>query len=48
MSNALTTTPPALPERFANPLRQIGGMLPQPAVPRTAPLPMLDALNDAP
>lgn len=38
MSNALTPVAPALPERFANPLRQIGDLLAQPAVRRSLPM----------
>lgn len=45
MSNALTTT--ALPERFANPLRQIGGMLAQPAVRRSLPMVLMLGLIGA-
>jgi len=46
MSNALTTTP-QLPERFANPLRQIGGLLAQPAVRRSLPMVLLVGLIGA-
>jgi flagellar M-ring protein FliF len=39
MSTALTPlAPPALPERFANPLQQIRGLLAQPAVRRSLPM----------
>ena len=39
MSTALTPSPaPVLPERFANPLKQIGGLLEQPAVRRSLPM----------
>ncbi|MES2095217.1 MAG: flagellar basal-body MS-ring/collar protein FliF [Pseudomonadota bacterium] len=38
MSNALTPTPDLGPERFANPLRQVQGMLAQPAVRRSLPM----------
>lgn len=38
MSNALTPTPDQGPERFANPLRQVQGMLAQPAVRRSLPM----------
>src|SRR5882757_9382729 len=39
MSNALTPNPaPALPERFANPLRQMSDLLGQPAVRRSLPM----------
>ncbi len=42
MSNALATTSPiAVPERFANPLRQIQGVLAQPAVRRSLPMAMM-------
>ena len=45
MSTALaTTTPSALPEKFANPLLQIKGVLAQPAVRRSLPMAMLVAL----
>jgi len=48
MSTALaTTTPPALPEKFANPLLQIKGVLAQPAVRRSLPMAMLVALIGA-
>jgi len=47
MSNALTTTAPAVPERFANPLRQIRGVMAQPAVRRSAPMAMLVGLIGA-
>jgi flagellar M-ring protein FliF len=47
--NALTTTPPAaggpaLPERFANPLMQIKGVLAQPAVRRSLPMALMIGL----
>ncbi len=38
MSNELTQTSPLVPERFANPLKQIQGMLGQPAVRRSLPM----------
>ena len=45
MSTALTTTTPGVvPERFANPLTQIRGVLAQPAVRRSLPMLMLVAL----
>ncbi|MFA5962661.1 MAG: flagellar basal-body MS-ring/collar protein FliF [Sphingomonas sp.] len=45
MSNALTsTTPVQLPERFANPLRQIGDLLGQPAVRRALPMVLMIGL----
>ncbi|GGB23523.1 flagellar M-ring protein [Sphingomonas metalli] len=48
MSTALTTTPAAeLPERFANPLQQIKGVLAQPAVRRSAPMAMMVGLIGA-
>jgi flagellar M-ring protein FliF len=46
MSTALTTTP-QLPERFANPLRQIGGLLAQPAVRRSLPMVLMIGLIGA-
>jgi flagellar M-ring protein FliF len=42
--NALTTVPPALPEKFANPLLQLKGMMAQPAVRRSAPMALLVGL----
>ena len=48
MSTALTTTTPALtPERFANPLQQIRGVLAQPAVRRSLPMALMIALIGA-
>ena len=49
MSNALTPTPAGsvaslVPERFANPLRQMQGLLAQPAVRRSLPMVMLVGL----
>jgi len=45
MSNALTpSAAPALPERFANPLRQIQGLLAQPAVRRSLPMVLMVGL----
>ena len=44
MSNELTPSVPLLPERFANPLRQIGSMLQQPAVRRSLPMIMMVSL----
>jgi len=49
MSTALATTPlgngaPVLPERFANPLRQIQGVMAQPAVRRSLPMVLLVGL----
>ena len=44
MSNNLTQTTPVLPERFANPLRQIGAMLQQPAVRRSLPMILMISL----
>lgn len=38
MSNLATTPEAAAPQRFANPLRQVGDMLAQPAVKRSLPL----------
>src|SRR6478735_7464997 len=48
MSTALApASPSALPEKFANPLLQIKGMLAQPAVRRSLPMAMLVALIGA-
>lgn len=48
MANALTTTPAgALPERFANPLQQIRGVMAQPAVRRSLPMALLIGLIGA-
>jgi flagellar M-ring protein FliF len=47
MSTALTTTTSALPEKFANPLLQIKGMLAQPAVRRALPMTLLVGLIGA-
>ena len=48
MSTALaTTTPPLVPERFANPLQQIKGVLAQPAVRRSLPMALMIALIGA-
>ena len=47
MSTALTTTNAALPERFANPLQQIRGVLAQPAVRRSLPMALLVGLIGA-
>ena len=44
MSTQLTPLAPAMPERFANPLRQLGGLLAQPAVRRSLPMIMLVSL----
>ncbi|WP_034157885.1 flagellar basal-body MS-ring/collar protein FliF [Sphingomonas sp. ERG5] len=45
MSNALTPQPGnALPERFANPLQQISGLLAQPAVRRSLPMVLMVGL----
>ncbi|WP_374944160.1 flagellar basal-body MS-ring/collar protein FliF [Sphingomonas sp.] len=41
--NALTTTPPS-PERFANPLMQLKGVMAQPAVRRSAPMALMIGL----
>jgi len=47
-SNALaTTTPSALPERFANPFLQIKGVLAQPAVRKSLPMALMVALIGA-
>ncbi len=42
--NALTTTSSGVPERFANPLMQLKGLMAQPAVRRSAPMGMLIGL----
>ena len=50
MANALTPTSsslPAVPERFANPLRQIQGVLAQPAVRRAGPMALMVGLLGA-
>jgi len=48
MSTALTTTTPgAVPERFANPLQQIRGVMAQPAVRRSLPMALMIALIGA-
>ena len=47
MSTSLATTPPALPERFANPLQQVRGVLAQPAVRRSLPMILMIALIGA-
>ena len=44
MSTALTPIAPALPERFANPLTQIRGVLAQPAVRRSMPMVLMVGL----
>jgi flagellar M-ring protein FliF len=47
MSTSLATTPPAIPERFANPLQQVRGVLAQPAVRRSLPMILMIALIGA-
>ena len=47
MANALTTTPSVIPERFANPLQQIGRVLAQPAVRRSLPMMLMVGLIGA-
>ena len=47
MSTALTTVPPLSPERFANPLQQVRGVLAQPAVRRSLPMALMVALIGA-
>ena len=47
MSTALTPAAPLIPERFANPLRQIQGVFAQPAVRRAGPMALLIALVGA-
>jgi flagellar M-ring protein FliF len=44
MANALTTTPSAVPERFANPLEQIRSVMAQPAVRRAGPMALMVSL----
>lgn len=44
MSNQLTQIPAAIPERFANPLRQLGVLWEQPAVRRSLPMILLISL----
>ena len=44
MSNQLTPATPVMPVRFANPIRQIGSILQQPAVRRSLPMIMLVSL----
>ena len=44
MSTALTTTAAPLPERFANPLTQVRGLLAQPAVRRSLPMALMIGL----
>ncbi len=44
MANQLTPTTPIVPERFANPVRQLGSMLQQPAVRRSLPMVLLVSL----
>ncbi|HEX8556283.1 MAG TPA: flagellar M-ring protein FliF, partial [Sphingomonas sp.] len=47
MSTALSTTPALVPERFANPLRQIQGVMAQPAVRRSLPMALMVGLIGA-
>ncbi|TPG15431.1 flagellar basal-body MS-ring/collar protein FliF [Sphingomonas oligophenolica] len=47
MTTALTTTPAFVPERFANPLQQIRGVMAQPAVRRSLPMALMIALIGA-
>lgn len=47
MSTALTTSAQPLPERFANPLQQVRGVLAQPAVRRSAPMALMVGLVGA-
>ena len=47
MANALTPANTVIPERFANPLRQIQGVLAQPAVRRAGPMALIVALIGA-
>ena len=44
MANALTTTPSAVPERFANPLEQLRSVMAQPAVRRAGPMALMVSL----
>lgn len=47
MANALAPSNPVIPERFANPLRQIQGMFAQPAVRRAGPMALMVSLIGA-
>ena len=47
MANALAPTNPVIPERFANPLRQVQGILAQPAVRRAGPAALMVGLIGA-
>ncbi|MFW2850862.1 flagellar basal-body MS-ring/collar protein FliF [Sphingomonas sp. TX0543] len=47
MANALAPSNPVIPERFANPLRQIQGVFAQPAVRRAGPMALLIGLIGA-
>lgn len=44
MANALATSNPVIPERFANPLKQIQGVMAQPAVRRAGPMALMVTL----
>jgi flagellar M-ring protein FliF len=47
MANALTPSNPVIPERFANPLKQVEGLLAQPAVRRAGPAVLMVGLIGA-
>jgi flagellar M-ring protein FliF len=47
MANALTPSNPVIPERFANPLKQVEGLLAQPAVRRAGPAVLMVGLVGA-
>ncbi|OWK31250.1 flagellar basal-body MS-ring/collar protein FliF [Sphingomonas dokdonensis] len=47
MANALAPSNPVIPERFANPLRQIQGVFAQPAVRRAGPMALMVSLIGA-
>lgn len=47
MANALAPSNPVIPERFANPLRQIQGVFAQPAVRRAGPMALMVSLLGA-
>ncbi|WBH15669.1 flagellar basal-body MS-ring/collar protein FliF [Sphingomonas radiodurans] len=47
MANALAPSNPVIPERFANPLKQIQGVLAQPAVRRAGPMALMVSLIGA-
>ncbi len=47
MANALAPSNPIIPERFANPLKQIQGVFAQPAVRRAGPMALMVGLIGA-